>query len=170
MVVRTGIGQDSHRFLSTSSSKPCVIGGLIFEDVPGFNANSDGDIVLHAICNAISSISGVLILGNIADDLCLKDGITDSELYLIEAMKTLDKQIVTHVAITIEAKKPKFKDRILEMRQNIARIMNLDISQVGVTATSGEGLTDFGCGDGAQAFAVVTTIEDYLFNILKHLD
>lgn len=159
MIIRTGIGQDSHRFLPQDSSKPCVIGGLIFDDAPGFNANSDGDVVLHAVCNAISSLTGILILGNIADDLCLKDGITDSEVYLVEAMKTLGHQRVTHVAITIEAKKPKFKQRLIEMRQNIARIMCLDISQVGITATSGEGLTDFGCGDGVQAFAIVTTQE-----------
>lgn len=157
--VRTGIGQDSHRFLPPDSSKPCVIAGLIFDDAPGFNANSDGDVVLHAICNAISSLTGILILGDIADDLCLKDGITDSEVYLVEAMKTLGKQQVSHVAVTIEAKKPKFKKRLLEMRQNIARIMQLDVSQVGITATSGEGLTDFGCGDGVQAFAIVTTEE-----------
>ena len=159
MPIRTGIGQDSHRFLPSDSSKPCLIGGLIFDDAPGFNANSDGDVVLHAICNAISSLTGVLILGNIADDLCLKDGITDSEVYLIEAIKTLGKQKITHVAISIEGKKPKLKSRIVEIRKNIARIMQLDISQVGITATSGEGLTDFGCGDGVQAFAIVTTEE-----------
>lgn len=159
MTVRTGIGQDSHRFLPNDTTKPCVMAGLIFDDAPGFNANSDGDVVLHAICNAISSLTGILILGNIADDLCLKDGITDSEVYLKEAMKTLGHQRVTHVAITIEAKKPKFKTRILEMRQNIARIMHLDVSQVGITATSGEGLTDFGCGLGVQVFAIVTTQE-----------
>jgi 2-C-methyl-D-erythritol 2,4-cyclodiphosphate synthase len=160
MTIRTGIGQDSHRFLPPDSTKPCVVGGLIFDDAPGFNANSDGDVVLHAICNAISSLTGILILGNIADDLCLKDGITDSEVYLVEAMKTLGAQRVTHVAVTIEAKKPKFKHRLVEMRQNIARIMRLDVSQVGITATSGEGLTDFGCGDGVQAFAIVTTEDD----------
>src|SRR5215203_6822553 len=103
MTTRTGIGQDSHRFLPLDSSKPCVLAGLIFDEVPGFNANSDGDIVFHAICNAISSLTGILILGDIADDLCLKDGITDSEVYLIEAMKTLGKQRVTHVAVAIEA-------------------------------------------------------------------
>jgi 2-C-methyl-D-erythritol 2,4-cyclodiphosphate synthase len=159
MIVRTGIGQDSHRFLPPDTSKPCILAGIIFNDVPGFNANSDGDVVLHAICNAISSLTGILILGNIADDLCLKDGITDSEIYLVEAMKTLDAQRITHVAITIEAKKPKFKHHLIEMRKNIARIMHLQISQVGITATSGEGLTDFGCGDGVQAFAIVTTQE-----------
>jgi 2-C-methyl-D-erythritol 2,4-cyclodiphosphate synthase len=157
MTVRTGIGQDSHRFLPSDSTKPCVIGGLIFKDAPGFNANSDGDVVLHAICNAISSLTGILILGDIADDLCLKDGITDSEVYLNEAMRTLGEQRVTHVAITIEAKKPKFKHRLNEMRNNIARMMHLDTTQVGITATSGEGLTDFGCGDGVQVFAIVTT-------------
>ena len=74
-------------------------------------ANSDGDFVFHAICNAISSLTGVLILGAIADDLCLKDGITDSQVDLEEAMKTLGHQKITHVAITIEAKKPKFKEK-----------------------------------------------------------
>lgn len=160
MIIRTGIGQDSHRFLPSDSSKPCILGGIIFEDAPGFNANSDGDVVLHAICNAISSLTGILILGNIADDLCLKNGITDSEIYLAEAMKTLGKQQITHVAVTIEAKKPKFKEAIPKMRENIARIMGLEHSQVGITATSGEGLTDFGCGDGVQAFAIVTTQEE----------
>ncbi|QLH36020.1 MAG: 2-C-methyl-D-erythritol 2,4-cyclodiphosphate synthase [Parachlamydiaceae bacterium] len=158
-IVRTGIGQDSHRFLLPESNKPCIIAGLIFDHVPGFNANSDGDVVFHAICNAISSVTGILILGAIADDLCLKDGITDSEVYLAEAMKTLGRQKISHVAITIEGKRPKFKDRLVEMRQNIARVMKLDISQVGITATSGEGLTDFGCGEGVQCFAIITTSE-----------
>jgi 2-C-methyl-D-erythritol 2,4-cyclodiphosphate synthase len=160
MIVKTGLGQDSHRFLPPDSSKPCVIAGLIFENVPGFMANSDGDVVFHTICNAISSLTGILILGAIADDLCLKDGITDSEVYLREAMKTLGDLKITHVAISIEAKRPKFKDRLLEMRENIARVMELEISQVGLTATSGEGLTDFGCGDGIQCFAIVTAMSD----------
>lgn len=158
-ITRTGLGQDSHRFLPADSSKPCIIAGLIFNQVPGFNANSDGDVVLHSICNAISSLTGVIILGELADDLCLKDGITDSEIYLIEAMKTLKNQKITHVAVSLEGKKPKFKERLIEMRSHIAQIMKLDISQVGITATSGEGLTDFGCGDGVQCFAIVTTME-----------
>lgn len=158
MTVRTGMGQDSHRFLPPDSSKPCVIGGLIFDDVPGFNANSDGDVIFHALCNAITSLSGELILGAIADDLCLKDGITDSEVYLKEALKTLGKQKISHVAICLEAKKPIFKERTPEMRENIARVLGVKTSQVGITATSGQGLTDFGCGDGVQCFAIVTTV------------
>ncbi|NGX43321.1 MAG: 2-C-methyl-D-erythritol 2,4-cyclodiphosphate synthase [Chlamydiae bacterium] len=160
MTVRTGMGQDSHRFLPPDSSKPCIIGGLIFDDAPGINANSDGDVVFHALCNAITSLTGELILGAIADDLCLKDGITDSEVYLKEALKTLEKQKITHIAICIEGKKPKFKERFMEMRENVARVLRISISQVGITATSGEGLTDFGCGDGVQALATITTVEE----------
>jgi 2-C-methyl-D-erythritol 2,4-cyclodiphosphate synthase len=159
LIVRTGIGQDSHRFLPADTTKLCILAGLIFPNIPGFNANSDGDVVFHAITNAISSLTGVLILGALADELCLRDGITDSGIYLKEAIKTLGNQTITHVAVTIEAKRPKLKDKIPEMRQSIATIMGLNLSQVGITATSGEGLTDFGCGDGLQAFAVVTTQE-----------
>jgi 2-C-methyl-D-erythritol 2,4-cyclodiphosphate synthase len=159
MIIRTGIGQDSHRFLPQDSSKPCIIAGLVFEDVPGFSANSDGDVIFHALCNAITSLTGVLLLGGVVDDLCLKDGITDSEVYLKKALETLGAQKISHVAITLEGKKPHFKKRLLDMRQSIARVMQLDLSQVGITATTGEGLTDFGCGDGVQALCIITTVE-----------
>ena len=158
-IVRTGIGQDSHRFLPPESTKPCVLGGLIFEDVPGFMANSDGDVIYHAICNAISSLTGVLILGAIADVLCLKDGITDSEVFLKESLKTLGNQKITHISITLEGKRPKMLLRILEMRKHMAQVIGIDLSQIGITATSGEGLTDFGCGDGMQCYAILTTME-----------
>ena len=158
-IIRTGLGQDSHRFVPEGVSKPCILGGVIFDGCLGLLANSDGDVVLHAICNAISSLTGVLILGGVADQLCLKEGITDSRVYVKEALKTLGKQKINHVAISIEALKPRFKEKIPAMRASIAELMNLDLSQVGITATTGEGLTDFGCGDGVQAFVILTTAE-----------
>ncbi len=159
MKVRTGIGQDSHRFLPPDSSKPCVIAGLIFDDIPGFHANSDGDVVFHAICNAISSLTGVLILGGIADDLCINGGITDSSAYVKEALKILSGQKITHVSIALEAKKPIFLKRIKEMRESVAEVLGLEASQVGITATSGEGLTEVGLGAGVSCTAIITTYE-----------
>lgn len=158
-MIKTGIGQDSHRFESNESSKICVLGGVHYKDVPGFIANSDGDVVYHAICNAISSITGVLILGGLADDLCLKDGITDSAAYLKEAKKTLKQNTINHLAISIEAKKPKIKPHLDQMKRNIAEILELNESQVGITATTGEGLTDFGCGVGVQCLCILTVEE-----------
>lgn len=158
-IFRTGLGQDSHRFLPEDSTKPCIIAGLIFEDVPGFKANSDGDVVFHALCNAISSLTGVLILGKIADELCLKGGITDSSVYLQEALLTLGKQRIEHIAISIEAARPHFLKHIDKMRESVAKAVGIGPHQVGVTATSGEGLNEFGCGIGVQCFCIVTTVE-----------
>lgn len=157
--VRVGIGQSSHRFLPPDSAKPCVIGGLIFEDAPGLFAENDGDVVFHSICNAITSVCGVPILSGIASDLCLKDGITDSQVYLESAIGALGGQKISHVALSLEGKRPDLERRIEEMRAKVAEVMKIQLDQVGLTTISGEGLTDFGCGDGLQCLCVLTTIE-----------
>ena len=159
-IYRTGIGQDSHRFLKDNTSKPCIIGGVLFENVSGFLANSDGDIIFHAICNAISSLTGVLILGKIADKLCKNDGITDSSIYLKTALKYLKKQKIEHIAISLEGKKPLFIDKIDQMKNSIANVLNIDSKKIGITATSGEGLTEFGLGVGVNCLCIVTTSEE----------
>lgn len=158
-IFRTGIGQDSRRFLPIDSSKPCIIGGVIFDGVPGLDAESDGDVVYHALCNSLTSLTGVPILGGIARDLCRKDGITDSQVYVERALQTLNKQKIVHISISIEGKRPQFEGRIESMRRRIAKTLGLQHTQVGITATSGDGLTDFGCGDGLQCFVITTTVE-----------
>ena len=159
-IFRTGIGQASHRFLPEESSKPCIVGGVIFDNAPGLDAESDGDVVYHAVCNAISSVSGVPIMAGIANDLCRKDGITDSQVYLERAVQTLGRQKIVHLALAIEGKRPRIDDRIEPIRRKIAQVLSLRVSQVGLTVTSGDGLTDFACGDGIQCFATLTTVEE----------
>lgn len=156
MKYRVGMGRDSHRFLPEDSSKFCIIGGVIFENVPGLGGESDGDVVFHAICNAITSLTGIPILGGLATELRQKDGITDSGVYLEKAVETLGSKKIEHIAISLEGSRPKLQPRIEEMRAKIAEILHLDISQVGLTATSGEGLTDFGCGVGLQCLCTLT--------------
>ena len=70
MKIKTGIGQDSHRFEETQTDKKCVIGGIVFYNVPALAGNSDADVILHAICNAISGVTGVNILGKVTDKMC----------------------------------------------------------------------------------------------------
>jgi 2-C-methyl-D-erythritol 2,4-cyclodiphosphate synthase len=159
MIYRTGIGQKSYRFLSEDSSKPCIISGVIFDDVPGLDAESDGDVVCHALCNAITSLTGIPILSTIARDLCRKDGITDSQVYLQKALETLGKQKIVHVAMTIEGKRPYFDPKIEAMREKIRSVLGVRKDQVGITVASGAGLTDFGCGDGLQCFCILSTAE-----------
>ncbi len=156
MNVKVGIGQDSHRFLEKSHGKKCIVAGLVFQDAPGLDADSDGDVVFHSICNAISSITNVPILGGVAIILCHEQGITDSQVYLEKALESLGSYEISHVALAIEGKYPKFQKRSLDIRENIAKVMAIDVSQVGITFTSGDGLTAAGKGEGLQCFSILT--------------
>ena len=153
---KTGLGQDSHRFLENDSKKPCVIGGITFPDAPGLDADSDGDVIFHSICNAITSVTHVSILGEIAPKLCKEQGITDSQVYLDEALKTLGKWKIAHIALSIEGKRPRFQKRAKEIRASVAKAIGISIDDVGITFTSGDELTSFGCGEGLQCFCIAT--------------
>ncbi len=160
MKIRTGLGQDSHRFDSDTSAKPLILGGVIIDGCPGLDGNSDADVVLHALTNAVSGITGVNILGAISDKMCLEDGIKDSRPYLQKALEYLDGWRIVHVSMSIEAKRPKLSPHIDKIKESVAEILGLDKCEVGLTATSGEGLTAFGRGEGIQVFAIMTAVKD----------
>jgi len=161
MSIRVGFGQDSHRFDRENPKKKLVLGGIVFDGFPGLKGNSDADVVMHAITNAVSGVTGVNILGERSDYLCREKGITDSRVYLKDALRFLRNMRLVHVSISIEAKMPKISPRIDEMKAELADILRLSPNDIGITATSGEGLTPFGKGEGIQVFAVVTvTSED----------
>lgn len=152
--MKVGIGQDSHRFDLENKEKKLMLGGVVFENYPALLGNSDADVVLHAITNAISGVTCKNILGSVTDKMC-QAGITDSESYVKEALKYLEYKI-EHLSISIECKTPKITPKIEEMRKNIARILDVKENQVGITATTGEGLTDFGRGEGISVFCILT--------------
>lgn len=156
--MKVGIGQDSHRFDFENSKKLLVLGGVAVPNCTPLSGNSDADVVLHAITNAISGITTVNILGEVSDKFCLEDGIKASSFYLHEALRYLGDRKVVHVSISIECKIPRITPIIPAMRKNIAYILNIAESDVGITATSGERLTDVGKGLGIQAFAIVTAM------------
>ena len=156
MKIRTAIGQDSHRF---DENKKCILGGVEFENHPGLKGNSDADVVLHAITNAISGVTGVNILGKVSDDMC-KSGISDSSEYLKIALSYIGYQRIEHVSVSIECKTPKITPQIEAMKIRISELLSISEKDVGITATTGEGLTDFGKGLGVQAFVIITTSEN----------
>jgi 2-C-methyl-D-erythritol 2,4-cyclodiphosphate synthase len=180
--MRVAIGQDSHRFIqekggmdntsradvachagyterndSEHTEKTLILGGVVFEgDCPPLDGNSDADVVLHALCNAISGITTVNILGGAADSMLREDGVTDSSLYVKEALKYLNGKRIVHISFSIECKKPAISPMIPAIRKRISEITDVPASSIGITATTGEGLTDFGKGLGIQVFCVVT--------------
>ncbi len=151
--MKAAIGQDSHRF-EESLGKPLILGGVVFPGEPGLLANSDGDVVLHAITNAVSGITGQNILGKIADEMC-RSGITDSAEYLRKALEFLHGR-VSHVSLSMECLRPKISPMIPEMREHIAGLLGVAPSAIGITATTGEGLTDCGKGLGISVLCILT--------------
>lgn len=146
--------------MENGSEKKLVLGGVVIQGCPGLLGNSDADVVLHALTNAVSGLSCVNILGKIADDLCLKEGITDSRVYLKKALDTLKDYKIIHASLSIEALRPKLAPHIDSMRESIAALLGLGVHSVGITATTGEGLTEFGQGKGIFCTAILTAQEN----------
>ena len=150
-----GFGQDSHRFAGDDVNKPLILGGVQIPG-PAMEANSDGDVVLHSITNAISNITGVNILGKIADKLCLEQGILDSSVYLKEGLKYLTMAELVSISISLECLRPKITPHIPAMKQRISEITGVPVERIGIQATTGEGLTDCGRGLGIEVLVVAT--------------
>lgn len=158
-MLKVAIGQDSHRFVGEGDNKKLVLGAVAIEGCPGLEGNSDADVILHALTNAVSGITCVNILGKVSDDLCLKQGITDSRVYLEKALSFLNGKII-HVSISIEAQRPKLSTYIDTMRESIAGLLGISAQSVGITATTGEGLTEFGKGNGIFCTVILTAQEN----------
>lgn len=157
---RTGLGQDSHRYANAGEpgAKPLVLAGIRIEGAPMWLANSDGDVLFHAVTNAVSGLTGVNILGKVADELC-QQGIEDSRVYLEKALEALGALELVHLSCSIEAKTPKLELHIPTIRQALAEALNLPVSSVGLTATTGEGLSGMGRGEGMQVLCCLTARE-----------
>ena len=154
MKIKTGIGQDSHKFIKTGN-KTLVLGGIAFLNHKGLQGNSDADVILHSLTNAISSVSGNNILGAPADKLC-KKGIIDSKEYVKLALRDLTDYRIEHIAICIECLTPKITPQIHKIKLSIASLVKTSINNIGITASTGEGLNAYGQGKGIKATSIIT--------------
>lgn len=155
---RIGLGHDSHRF--EEKEKLLILGGILIPNEKGLKANSDGDVILHALFNSISQAIGERSISCYADSLC-KKGIIDSKEYLKIILKKLNerKYKIGNIGIMVEAKKPKLEPYHDKIKESLSNLLKIEKSQIGLTFTSGEDLTDFGKGKGMQCFAIATLVE-----------
>lgn len=153
---RIGIGQDSHKF-SNDESKKLVLGGLEIKNEAGFEANSDGDVILHALFNALSTAIGEKSLGFYADKMC-EDGVTNSKKYIEFILNKVKERNckISNVAIMLEGKKPRIDEYADKIKNSLSKLLKVKEEHIGIAATSGEGLTEFGKGNGMQCFAAAS--------------
>lgn len=165
-----GLGQDSHPFSTSLVDKKkstslvknpangLTLGGAHFKNEPKLQADSDGDVILHALYNAISQALGQGSLGRFATSLCRVHGIKNSREYLRPLLATLSKKGYTlnNVGIMIECARPKIDPLTPQIKKSLSQITGLPPHRIGITATTGENLTSFGRGKGIQCFAIVS--------------
>ena len=157
--MRIGIGQDSHRF--ETSPKPLVLGGVTFNQLPGLKGNSDGDVIIHSLCNALSSAIGGESLSSWSDAMCLDKNITDSREYLKYIFNIISKKFfINNISISVEAQIPRLSlDQKNNIKESLASLLKINQDQIGITYTSGEDLTSFGKKEGIQVFSTVLISE-----------
>jgi 2-C-methyl-D-erythritol 2,4-cyclodiphosphate synthase len=161
-IIRTGLGRSLRRFLPETHSKPCILGGILIKNTPGFQADSDGDVICEALCQAIVSLTDIS-MDEITEQIKKREGITDSQVFLERAKELIKNQIIHYIAVNLEGNNPKLThDELSAIRHNLAQLLGLSPKAIGICTLSGDGLTDCGCGAGMHCVACVTTTESSL--------
>lgn len=153
-MIRIGHGFDVHRF---GGAGPLVIGGVQVPYEHGFIAHSDGDVAIHALCDALL---GALALGDIGQHFPDTDpayaGI-DSQKLLQHVYQLVQKKqfSLVNLDLTIVAQTPKMGPHIPAMRQQLAQCLQAELEQINVKATTTENLGYTGRREGIAAHCVV---------------
>lgn len=160
----SGIGQDVHRFCTSGNA--IVLGGVTIPAKFALDAHSDGDVLVHAIMDALLSAAGLADIGQYFPntDPTYKDC---NSLTLLKEVYTLLQQkgfVVTHISASILAEHPKLAPYIAQMKENIASILQMEASKIGITVTTTEKLGAIGRGEGifVTAIANIVTFLDEL--------
>lgn len=157
MKIRTGIGFDVHQL---AAERRLVIGGVEIPHEKGCVAHSDGDVLIHAICDALLGALGLGDIGTHFPDSDRQYKNIDS-MILLEKVGSLihSKRFdISNIDSVICLERPKVKDYIKTMQKNIAGRLNISTDDVSVKATTTEKLGYTGREEGVSAYAVVLLV------------
>jgi len=152
--MRVGHGYDVHRF---GEGDHLMLGGVHISFTQGFVAHSDGDVAIHALCDALLGAAALGDIGRHFPDNSAEFKDIDSRILLRKVMALLTEKdfAVGNVDVTIIAQAPKMAPHIDAMREILAADIGLEVGQVNVKATTTEGLGFTGQGEGIATHAVV---------------
>lgn len=152
---RTGIGIDTHAFGKTDDH--IMLGGVKIPSESGLLAHSDGDVLIHAVMDALLSAAGLFDIGHYFPDTDPQYKDTDSLILLANVKELIDKEsfAVGNISAAIVAQKPKLAAYIPQMKQNLAHVLQISERNVGITAGTNERLGYLGRGEGITVTANV---------------
>ena len=150
---RFGMGYDVHQLVE---GRKLIIGGVEIPFEKGLLGHSDADVLLHAISDALLGAAALGDIGKHFPDTDERYKGADSLKLLEEVGRLLAEKgyTVGNVDATIVAQKPKMAPHIPVMRENIARVLHVDVDRINVKATTEEHLGFTGSGQGLSAYAV----------------
>ena len=152
--MRIGHGYDAHAF---AQGRPLILGGVTIPHDKGLAAHSDGDAVIHALCDALLGAAALGDIGEHFPDTDKKFKNIDSRLLLRRVAELLEKEShrINNVDITVLAQAPKLAPFINSMRQNLAEDLKTAMNNVSIKATTTERMGFVGREEGIAAYAVV---------------
>jgi 2-C-methyl-D-erythritol 2,4-cyclodiphosphate synthase len=154
MKIRVGFGYDVHKL---GEGEELWIGGIKIEHFKGSIGHSDGDVLIHAICDALLGAANMRDIGfHFPDNDPNLKGI-DSKILLGKTMQLIREAgyEVGNIDSTIALERPKLKNLIPEMHQVLAGVMAIDVADIAIKATTTEKLGFVGTEDGIAAYATV---------------
>lgn len=155
MDFRVGFGYDSHRF---APGRPLVIGGIVIPYELGLAAHSDGDVLIHAVCDALLGAAGLKDIGTWFPDNDDTWKGADSTVLLAKVMELLTERgwQVNNLDCTLVLEKPKMKPYIDDIAAKLSSILQISQDQIAVKAKTNEKMGFTGTGEGIAAMAAVT--------------
>jgi 2-C-methyl-D-erythritol 2,4-cyclodiphosphate synthase len=158
-VMRVGHGYDIHRLVA---GRPLRLGGITIPCDRGLLGHSDGDAVLHALCDALLGAAAAGDLGQLFPDTDPNLEDADSARLLHEVVRRVHGlgYVVGNADVTIHAQHPKLAPHIQQMRARLAVLLLVEEEQVSVKAKTNEGLDSVGRGEAIAATALVALARD----------
>ena len=150
---RVGIGYDVHRL---SSGYKLILGGVLIPHDKGLVGHSDADVLIHAIIDALLGAASKGDIGELFPDTDPKYKGIDSSQLLKEVLCIIEDFEILHIDATIIAQAPKLTPYKNEIKENLAKILNLSTSKINIKATTEEYLGFTGSYEGIKAVAVCT--------------
>ncbi|MCM1312483.1 MAG: 2-C-methyl-D-erythritol 2,4-cyclodiphosphate synthase [Bacteroides sp.] len=153
MKIKVGLGYDVHRLVE---NRDLWMGGIKIEHSKGLLGHSDADVLIHAICDALLGAANMRDIGYHFPDTANEYENIDSKILLGKTVSLIAQKgySIGNIDATICAERPKMNPHIEEMKSVLAKIMNIDIDDVSIKATTTEKLGFTGREEGISAYAV----------------
>lgn len=153
MKLRIGHGYDSHRL---QAGEGMMLGGVHIACNYAIVAHSDGDVLIHALCDALLGACALGDIGKLFPDTDVQFKGADSRLLLREVMRRVCESgfAVSNVDLSLIAQVPRVATHIMDMRKCLAQDLGIELGAVSIKATTAEGMDAIGRKEGIAAHAV----------------